>query len=138
MAQRSVLQENLGGTLFIKKVSKGEEIMKKIEIITRQEKLNGLKELLVVHNCQGMTVSSVMGCGRQKGYIPEMNIVGSDINLLPKVMVFTVVEDDEIDNLLADIANAIGTGKAGDGKVFVYDVQEAMRIRTNERGNKAL
>lgn len=112
--------------------------MKKIEIITRQEKLNGLKELLVVHNCTGMTVTSVMGCGRQKGYIPEMNIIGADINLLPKVMVFTVVPDDEIDDILADINSIIGTGKAGDGKVFIYDVQEAMRIRTNERGEKAL
>ena len=112
--------------------------MKKIEIITRQEKLDGLKELLVVHNCQGMTVSSVMGCGRQKGYIPEINIVGEDVNLLPKIMVFSIVEDEVLEDLLADITNVISTGKAGDGKVFVYDVVEAMRIRTNERGSSAL
>ena len=85
-----------------------------------------------------MTVMSVMGCGHQKGYIPEMNIIGEDINLLPKVMVFTVVEDGVTEDLLADITNVIGTGKAGDGKVFVYDVDEAMRVRTNERGESAL
>ena len=56
--------------------------MKKIEIITRPEKLVGLKEVLAGHNCQGMTVMSVMGCGRQKGYLPEMNFTGEDINLL--------------------------------------------------------
>ena len=112
--------------------------MKKVEIITRQEKLNGLKELLVVHKCQGMTVSTVMGCGRQKGYIPEMNIVGEDVNLLPKIMVFTVIEDEELEDLLIDLTSVIGTGKAGDGKVFVYDIEEVVRIRTNERGSNAL
>ena len=112
--------------------------MKKIEIITRAEKLTALKEVLVVHNCQGMTVSSVMGCGRQKGYIPELNITSEEINLLPKIMVFAVVEDEQLEEILADITSAIGTGKSGDGKVFVYDVYEVMRIRTNERGSSAL
>ena len=63
---------------------------------------------------------------------------GDDINLLPKIMVFVVVEDDQIEEILADIATAIGTGKNGDGKVFVTEVLDAMRIRTNERGNDAL
>ena len=112
--------------------------MKRIEIITRSEKLVGLKEVLVVHNCQGMTVQSVMGCGRQKGYIPELNITGDDINLLPKILVFAVIEDEQLEEILADITSAISTGKNGDGKVFVYDVYEAMRIRTSERGSNAL
>ena len=99
--------------------------MKKIEVITRPEKLVGLKEIFATHNCQGMTCLSVMGCGRQKGYLPEMNFTGDDINLLPKIMVFVV-------------ATAIGTGKNGDGKVFVTEVLDAMRIRTNERGDDAL
>ena len=63
---------------------------------------------------------------------------GDDINLLPKIMVFVVVEDELTEEILADIASAIGTGKNGDGKVFVYDVADAMRIRTNERGEDAL
>ena len=125
--------------------------MKKIEVITRPEKLVGLKEIFATHNCQGMTCLSVMGCGRQKGYLPEMNFTGDDINLLPKIMVFVVVEDDQIEEILADIATAIGTeeiladistavgtGKNGDGKVFVTEVLDAMRIRTNERGDDAL
>ena len=81
---------------------------------------------------------SIMGCGRQKGYLPEMNFTGDDINLLPKIMVCVVVEDELTEEILADIASAIGTGKNGDGKVFVYDVADAMRIRTNERGEDAL
>ena len=112
--------------------------MKKIEIITRPEKLAGLKEVLVIHNCQGMTVLSFMGCGRQKGYIPELNITGEDVNLLPKIMLFAVVEDEKLEEILADITSAISTGKNGDGKVFVYDVYDAMRIRTSERGDSAL
>ena len=72
--------------------------MKKIEVITRPEKLVGLKEIFATHNCQGMTCLSVMGCGRQKGYLPEMNFTGDDINLLPKIMVFVVVEDDQIED----------------------------------------
>ena len=107
--------------------------MKKIEVITRPEKLVGLKEIFATHNCQGMTCLSVMGCGRQKGYLPEMNFTGDDINLLPKIMVFVVVEDDQIEEILADIATAIGTSK-----VFVTEVLDAMRIRTNERGDDAL
>ena len=67
-----------------------------------------------------------------------MNFTGDDINLLPKIMVFVVVEDDQIEEILADIATAIGTGKNGDGKVFVTEVLDAMRIRTNERGDDAL
>ena len=112
--------------------------MKKIEIITRPEKLLALKEVLAVHNCQGMTVHSVMGCGRQKGYIEELNVTSDDINLLPKVMVFVVVEDDLLEDILADVVETIGTGKNCDGKIFVYDVYDVVRIRTNERGGGAL
>ena len=112
--------------------------MKKIEIITRPEKLNDLKKVLTIHNSQGMTVMSVMGCGRQKGYIEELNITGDDINLLPKIMVFAVVEDSALTDIMADITSAMGTGKTGYGKVFVYDVCDALRIRTNERGDAAL
>lgn len=112
--------------------------MKKIEIITRNEKLLALKETLAVHNCQGMTVYSVMGCGRQKGYIEELNISSDDINLLPKIAIFAVVADDMLEDILADVVETIGTGKNGDGKVFVYDVYDVVRIRTNERGDDAL
>ena len=112
--------------------------MKKIEIVTRPEKLISLKNVLASHNCQGMTVYSVMGCGRQKGYLPELNFTGEDINLLPKIMAFVVVEDDMVEKILADVSEAIATGKSGDGKIFVTEVIEAVRIRTNERGTSAI
>lgn len=112
--------------------------MKKIEVVTRPEKLVGLKEVLASHNCQGMTVFSVMGCGRQNGYLPEMNFTGDDINLLPKIMAFVVVEDHMVEDILADLTSTIGTGKNGDGKIFVTDVITAVRIRTNERNSDAL
>ncbi len=112
--------------------------MKKIEVVTRPEKLVGLKEVLASHHCQGMTVYSVMGCGTQKGYLPEMNFTGDDINLLPKIMAFVVVEDDMVEDILVDVSAAVGTGKQGDGKIFVTDVIEAVRIRTNERGSDAI
>jgi len=112
--------------------------MKKVEIITRPDKLEGLKELLTAHNCHGMTVSTVMGCGTQRGYVAEMNLPELNINLLPKIFVMTVIEDSELDEVLTDIYEALGTGTVGDGKVFVYDVVEVMRIRTGERGEKAL
>ena len=67
-----------------------------------------------------------------------MNFTGDDINLLPKILVFAVVEDSQTEEILADISTAVGTGKNGDGKVFVTDVLDAMRIRTNERGKDAL
>lgn len=112
--------------------------MKKIEVVTRPEKLVGLKEVLASHNCQGMTVYSVMGCGRQKGYLPEMNFTGDDINLLPKIMAFVVVEDEIVEDILTDLTATIGTGKNGDGKIFVTDVITAVRIRTNERNSDAI
>jgi nitrogen regulatory protein P-II 1 len=112
--------------------------MKKIEVVTRPEKLVGLKEVLASHSCQGMTVYSVMGCGRQKGYLPEMNFTGDDINLLPKIMAFVVVEDEVVEDILADLTTTIQTGKNGDGKIFVTDVLETVRIRTNERNSDAI
>ena len=112
--------------------------MKKIEIVIRPEKLVGLKEVLASHNCQGMTVYSVMGCGRQKGYLPELNFSGDDINLLPKIMAFVVVEDDVVEDILADVTATVVTGKSGDGKIFVTNVEDVVRIRTNERNSDAL
>lgn len=113
--------------------------MKKLDIITRPEKLVDLKKVLLAHNCQGMTAGSVMGSGRQHGYLPEMNLGGGDdVNLLPKMEVFVVVPDDVVEDLLADIQTALSTGTNGDGKVFISDIIDAVRIRTNERGTDAL
>ena len=105
--------------------------MKKIEIITRTK-------ILVNHNCLGLTVYSVMGCGRQKGHISKAENDDVATNLLPKIYVMTVVKDSELKLIMNDIYNEIGTGTHGDGKVFVSNIEDAMRIRTGECGENAL
>lgn len=112
--------------------------MKKIEIFTRPDKLEGIKDLLTTHNSHGMSVFTVMGCGKQNGYVTEMNLPEFGVNLLPKICIISVIEDEDLEELLNDIYSIMGSGAAGDGKVFVYDVVEAMRIRTGERGSDAL
>ncbi len=112
--------------------------MKKIEVIVRPDKLDGLKELLTEHKCQGMTVFYVLGCGRQMGFVSEMAIPGAKVNLIPKVYVMTVLEDEKLEEVLHDICAVIGTGTAGDGKVFVSNIEEVLRIRTGERGITAI
>ena len=112
--------------------------MKKIEIFTRPDKLEGMKELLTKHNSHGMSVFTVMGCGKQNGYVSEMNLPEFSINLLPKICIISIIEDESLEDLLNDIYTIMGSGVAGDGKEFVYDVFEAMRIRTGERGDSAL
>ena len=112
--------------------------MKKVEIYTRPEKLDMLKDILSKHGCHGMSIFTVMGCGRQKGYVAEMALPDFSINLLPKICVVSVIEDDELNEVLADICENVSSDTVGDGKVFVYDVYDCMRIRTGERGDSAL
>jgi nitrogen regulatory protein P-II 1 len=117
--------------------------MKKLEIIIRPEKLEALKDIINSYSLGGMTVFSVMGCGVQKGDVSEpgrelkgLKVTG--MNLIPKIQINTVVSDDVVDDVLTAIHEKITSGRVGDGKVFVYTVEEAMRIRTGDRGNKAL
>ena len=113
--------------------------MKKLEIITRPEKLEGIKKILAKHEYIGMTVAAVMGCGHQKGIIKQFEGMHfDDLNLLPKVNIMTVVLDEDIEDILTDIHANISTGNVGDGKVFVSEVCDVMRIRTGERGEKTL
>jgi nitrogen regulatory protein P-II 1 len=113
--------------------------MKKLEIIIRPDRLEELKMILNSFSVGGMTVTSVMGCGNQKGDISElkgMKLVS--MNLIPKIQANIVVQDDVVDEILAIIHEKLASGRVGDGKVFVYPVEEAMRIRTGERGPKAI
>ncbi|MDR3113661.1 MAG: P-II family nitrogen regulator [Endomicrobium sp.] len=120
--------------------------MKKLEIIIRPDKLEVLKTILNNHAIGGITVTSVMGCGKQKGGLVSgglksfkakgLKIAG--MNLLPKIHAFAVVDDKEVNDILTLIYEKISSGKVGDGKVFVLPVDEAMRIRTGERGAKAI
>ncbi len=113
--------------------------MKRLEIIIKPDKLETMKELLETYKCGGMTLSSVMGYGNQKGHVTtEYKGLKININLLPKIMVIAVVQDEVVEALLADIHEKIGTNSVGDGKVFVTEVVDAMRIRTGERKEKAI
>lgn len=112
--------------------------MKKLEIIIRPDKLDLLKKILDDCGCGDMTVNAVMGCGMQRGNIVEMKGLKLNINLIPKIQVNAVIKDEGLENILFEIQSKISTGNVGDGKVFIYDVGDAMRIRTGERGNKAI
>ena len=112
--------------------------MVKLEIITRPEKLVDVKRILAKHDYIGLTVTAVMGCGHQRGKIKEFEGLNLDINLLPKVQVMTVVLDEDVEEILTEIHETISTGNVGDGKVFLSDVRDVMRIRTGERGEKNL
>lgn len=112
--------------------------MKKIEAIIQPHKLDEVKEALKGIGVDGMTVTEVRGHGRQKGHKEVYRGMEYDVDLLPKVKVELVVADSRLDEITAAIAAAARTGKIGDGKIFVFDVAEAIRIRNNETGEAAL
>jgi nitrogen regulatory protein P-II 1 len=112
--------------------------LKKLEFIIKPEKLEDVKEVLNEMDIKGMTVLTAAGCGLQKGKREVYRGVAYNINLLPKVKVETVVKDEIVDRLMEAIQDKLRTGNIGDGKIFVYDVKEAVRIRTGERGDEAI
>ena len=112
--------------------------MKKLEIIIQPEKLEALKAILDASNVSGIMISNIMGYGNQKGY--KTTYRGSEyvVNLIPKIKIETIVKDDVADNIIFKVCEKISTGKVGDGKIFVYDVADVIRIRTGEHGDTAL
>lgn len=108
--------------------------MKKIEAIIRAERLQHVQDALDELGVSGLTVSEVMGCGRQKGYTEQYRGSRANISLLPKLKVESVVPDEVVDKAVDAIVGGAYTGETGDGRVFVYDVEQAIRIRTGERG----
>lgn len=110
----------------------------KIDIITRPGKLEELKEALNAIGVAGMTVSQVYGCGLQKGHKEVYRGQEYTINLVPKVKVETVVCEVPVEKVLDVAQKVLKTGKIGDGKIFVYDVENAVRIRTGESGDIAI
>lgn len=112
--------------------------MKKLSIIVRSEKLDDIKAILDECGSTGATVSNIMGYGNQKGY--KTTYRGSEyvVNLIPKIKIETIVKDDVADNIIFKVCEKISTGKVGDGKIFVYDVADVIRIRTGEHGDTAL
>ncbi|XOQ45016.1 MAG: Nitrogen regulatory protein P-II [Clostridium sp.] len=112
--------------------------MKKIEMIIRPEKLEAVKDVLNQCCIYGMTVTMVSGCGNQKGLREVYRGTVFNLNLLPKVKVETVVHDEIVSDLISKVREAVKTGEIGDGKIFVYNVEQAVRIRTGETGDKAI
>ncbi|MCC6862897.1 MAG: P-II family nitrogen regulator [Bryobacterales bacterium] len=112
--------------------------MKKIEAIIQPFKLDEVKEALKGIGIDGMTVSEVRGHGRQKGHKEIYRGHEYKVDLLPKVKMEMVVPDERSGEVLKAITDSARTGKIGDGKIFVYEVMEAVRIRNDERGNAAL
>lgn len=121
---------------------KGDD-MKEMIMIVKPEKLEVIKGILDELNCGGMTISTVMGCGTQKGVIEENSVnqikgYHTTINLLPKVQISIVVQDSKVETIIAEVRDKVATDRVGDGKIFIRSMEDAIRIRTGERGEKAL
>ncbi len=112
--------------------------MMKLEIVIRPEKLDALKQVFNDHKVTGMMITNIMGYGNQKGYKQQYRGSEYNVNLLPKVKVETVVSDKKVEKLIESICGQIKTGEFGDGKIFLLPVDDAVRIRTGERGENAL
>ena len=112
--------------------------MKKIEAIIQPHKIDEVKQALIGIGIDGMTISEVRGHGRQKGHKEVYRGQEYQVDLLPKVKVEMVVSSDRSDDVIKALSNAARTGKIGDGKIFISDVAEAIRIRNGDRGDAAL
>ena len=112
--------------------------MKKITAIVRPEKLEPLKDALFNAKVSGMTISQVQGCGNQHGWKEYYRGTEVLLNMVPKVKFEIVVDDAKVDELVSLISEAARTGQVGDGKIFVFPVDEVIRVRTGERGDAAV
>lgn len=112
--------------------------MKKIEAIIRPGKLEAVKDALSKIGIRGLTADNILGCGNQKGYTEVYRGQEVKIQLLPKVRLEIVLVDEKLEEAIQTIIEAARSGSVGDGKIFVYDVQEAIRIRTGQKGLTAL
>jgi len=112
--------------------------MRKIEAIIRPNKLDAVKEAMGQFGIHGMTVTHVTGCGLQKGKTEVYRGSVYSIDLLPKVKIEVVVRDKYVNEVVDIIIKNANTGHIGDGKIFIYPVEDAVRIRTGERGEDAI
>lgn len=112
--------------------------MKKLEIIIKPERLEDLKQILNDSKANGLMITNIMGYGKQKGHVNVYRGTEYHVNLLPKVKVETVVTIETATIIIDRVLKEINTGNYGDGKIFIYDVDDAVRIRTGERGTEAL
>ncbi len=112
--------------------------MKKIEAIIQPHKLDDVKDALKAIGIDGLTVSEVRGHGRQKGHTEVYRGMEYQVDLLPKIKIETVVPESRLEEITRTLADAARTGKIGDGKIFVSDIAEAIRIRNGDTGEGAL
>ena len=112
--------------------------MKKIEAIIKPFRIEEVKDALAKIGIEGMTVIEAKGCGRQKGHTEIYRGSEYTVDLLPKIKIEVVVADERAEEVAAAIVAAARTGKIGDGKVFISNIEEAIRIRTDDRGEKAI
>lgn len=112
--------------------------MKKVEAIIKPFKLDDVRESLSSIGVSGLTITEVKGFGRQKGHQELYRGAEYQVDFLPKVKIEVVVNEDIVERTVEAITDAAKTGKIGDGKIFVYEVERAIRIRTGEEGSDAL
>lgn len=112
--------------------------MKKVEAIIRQFKLEDVKSALTEHGIHGMTVTEVRGFGRQKGHTEMYRGTEYTVDFVPKIKIEVVLPDAGVQAVVDTIIRAARTGQVGDGKIFVFDLADTIRIRTGEQGENAL
>lgn len=112
--------------------------MKKIEAVIRPSKLDEVKTALSEYGINGITITQVVGAGLQKGQTEFYRGNPIKINLLPKIKMEIITKDEMVEDIIKIITENAQTGKVGDGKIFIYDVEGAVRIRTSEKDNEAL
>jgi nitrogen regulatory protein P-II 1 len=112
--------------------------MKKIEAVIKHFKLDDVKKSLTDAGIQGMTVTEVKGFGRQKGHVELYRGAKYEVNFLPKIKIEVAVTDEKLEEAVNIIMESARTGEIGDGKIFVYSLQDALRIRTGKKGEEAI
>ncbi len=112
--------------------------MKKIEAFIRPDQLEDIKEILDSLQLNGLSILQVMGCGSQKGWKEFVRGTEVDYQFLPKIKIEMIVLDEQADTVVDSIVEKVYTGEYGDGKIFISDISEAVRIRTGERGREAI
>jgi nitrogen regulatory protein PII len=137
-AESSRTGQQWSQAVFRKNVPATHENMKKIEAIIKPFKLEEVKDALGEIGLEGMTVTEVKGFGRQKGHTEIYRGSEYTVDFLPKIKLEVVLADDRVEAAVASIIKAAKTGKIGDGKIFITTVNDSIRIRTEEKGDKAL
>jgi nitrogen regulatory protein P-II 1 len=136
--QRTEARSHAGGMVSTGSRSEARSAVKKIEAIIKPFKLDDVKDALHEVGVSGITVTEVKGFGRQKGHTELYRGAEYVVDFLPKVKVEVVVEDDLAERTVEAIENAARTGRIGDGKIFVFAIEQAVRIRTGDRGADAI